>query len=226
MKGWVIAIDGPSASGKGTAARLLAQKLGYAYIDTGLLYRAVGVLAERRGLSTSDAEALGALARQLTFRFDHQDGGLRLWVDGEDLTDHLRTAAAGAASSRVSALPQVRAALLDQQRALAQAGGVVMDGRDIGTVVLPQADLKVFLEADPQERARRRHEELRAKGDTLTLAQVASELVERDERDAQRAVAPMRPADGALRVDSTHLSPEGVVERILARLAAASRDND
>lgn len=215
-----IAIDGPAASGKGTAARMLAQKLDYAYIDTGAMYRAVGLLARQSGLDCFDGVAVGALAARLRFAF-HWDGDhLRIFVDGRDLTGAIRAEAAGQDASAVATLPAVRAALLDQQRALAQDGGVVMDGRDIGTVVLPQADLKVYLDASPRERARRRTDELRRRGGSADLDQVFSEISARDHQDRTRATAPLRQADDAILLDTTGLPPSAVVTRLHALVQA------
>ncbi|HMV67426.1 MAG TPA: (d)CMP kinase, partial [Myxococcota bacterium] len=162
--GITIAVDGPASSGKGTVARAVARALGYAYVDTGAMYRSVALVASRRGVGWDDEPALADLAAGLSFRFGWDGARLRVEVDGEDVTAAIRADTFGTGASRVSRLPRVRAALLDLQRALGAAGGVVMDGRDIGTVVLPAADLKVYLDADVHERARRRHAEIVGRG--------------------------------------------------------------
>jgi cytidylate kinase len=218
-----IAVDGPGSSGKGTVARAVARSLGYQYVDTGAMYRAVALMADRRGVPRDDEPAVAALATALVFRFAWDGDMLRVLVDDHDVTREIRTEAAGQGASIVSALPAVRTALLDLQRGLARQGGVVMDGRDIGTVVLPDADLKIFLDADDDERARRRHEELIRRGELVAFEQVRAELVERDARDRSRAVAPLRPAYDAILVDSTEMTIRQAVERVLA-LAQARRE--
>jgi len=211
-----IAIDGPGSAGKGTVAKGVARKLGYQYVDTGAMYRAVALLAERRGVSLDSEPDLTELAASLDFSFGWDGDVLRVLVDGQDITRDIRTEAAGQGASRVSALPGVRQALLDLQRRLARVGGVVMDGRDIGTVVLPSAQVKVFLDASLEERARRRHEELLRRGEVIAYSDVLRDLEERDSRDRDRETAPLRPADDAVIIDSTDLSIRQVVDRVLA----------
>lgn len=215
MRPITIAIDGPAASGKGTAARGVAEKLSYAYIDTGAMYRSVALAAQRAGLDLSDEATVGALARTLTIRFDWAPGGLRVSLNGEDVSTAIRAEAVGAGASAVATLPAVRAALLDQQRALGAEGGVVMDGRDIGTVVLPNAELKVFLDANLDERARRRHGELQRRGQRVSLDEVRADIAARDEQDRGRAAAPLCAAADAVVLDSTHLTPGEVVDTVL-----------
>lgn len=211
-----IAVDGPASSGKGTVARGVARALGYQYVDTGAMYRAVALFARRRGVAWDDEPALARLARDLRFRF-HWDGELlRVEVDGEDVTGAIREDAIGNGASDVSALPAVRAALLEQQRALGASGGVVMDGRDIGTVVLPDADLKVFLDAGLDERARRRHEELLRRGEVVHYAEVRDAIADRDRRDRERGTAPLRQAPDAVYVDTTDLTIRQAVDVLLA----------
>lgn len=210
-----IAIDGPAGSGKGTVARGVARELGYRYVDTGAMYRAVALDAFRRGIPWEDAEEVGAIAARLPIDFGWEDGVLRVLLDEEDVTRAIRDDAIGTGASLVSKHPEVREALLDNQRALAAGGGVVMDGRDIGTVVLPDAELKVFLDADLEERARRRHDELLRRGETYTYEDVLTTLVARDRQDSEREVAPLRPADGAVHVDTTELSIRQAVKRVL-----------
>lgn len=210
-----IAVDGPGSSGKGTVARGVARALGYQYVDTGALYRTVALLAQRRGISWSDEPALTALARELAFRF-HWDGEvLRVEVDGEDVTSAIRRDEIGRGASDISVLPGVREALLEQQRILGAEGGVVMDGRDIGTVVLPEADLKVYLDAGLDERARRRHEELLRRGEVVGYAEVREALERRDRQDREREVAPLRQAADAVYVDTTDLTIRQAIDVLL-----------
>lgn len=207
-----IAVDGPGSSGKGTVARRVAEVLGYQFVDTGAMYRAVGLFALRRGVALDDATATAAIAEGLRFRFAFEEGKLRVWADDEDVTTQIRGEAVGAAASAVATHPSVRTALLGLQRALGAAGGVVMDGRDIGTVVLPDAGLKVYLDASLDERARRRALESPGR----SFAEVRDELAARDHQDSTRAVAPLRCADDAVRLDSTGLAVDEVVARIVA----------
>ena len=217
----VLTIDGPSGSGKGTISRLVAQRLGWHYLDSGALYRAVGVAAGWADLDLGDA---GALVRctfdtQVGFRED-ASGDLRVLVNGHDATDELRTETAGAAASAIAAIPEVRAALKDRQRAFRQLPGLVADGRDMGTVIFPDAGHKVFLTASADERAERRYKQLKDKGVSVTIDGLLREILARDARDANRAVAPLRPADDAIRIDTTGLSIEDVVARVLDVVSA------
>ena len=211
----VIAVDGPASSGKGTVARAVARALGYAYIDTGALYRTVGLRSAAAGLAVDDAPALAELTRSLTIAFAWDGDLLRVRCDGEDVTTAIRQEAIGLRASGVSRHPGVRDALLDLQRQLADDGGVVMDGRDIGTVVLPDAQLKVFLDADLAERARRRHEELVRRGETISYAEVRDALAQRDDADASREHAPLAAADDAVRIDTTDLTIREVVAQVV-----------
>lgn len=217
-RGICIAIDGPASSGKGTVARQVARALGYAYVDTGAMYRCVGLVALRRGVDMHDGLGLGTLADGLHLAFSWSVDGLRVELDGEDVSDEIRSEEVGQAASTVGTHAQVRAALLGLQRGLGSDGGVVMDGRDIGTVILPDAELKVFLDASVEERARRRHAELCRRGLDVQLDAVLAELRTRDAQDSGRAVAPLRAADDAVVVDSTGLAPNSVVAAVL-RLA-------
>jgi len=211
-----IAVDGPGSAGKGTVARGLARALGYQYVDTGSMYRAVALVAQSRGVSWSDGDAVARLAAALTFHFSWDGDVLRIEVDGVDITRAIRDDAVGLGASAVSVHPQVRRTLVDLQRALALDGGVVMDGRDIGTVVLPDAELKVFLDATLDERARRRHDELVRRGEPASFAQVRDALARRDHQDRERAASPLRPADDALQVDTSELTIRQAIDAVLA----------
>jgi len=210
----VVAIDGPGASGKSTVARRVADALGFVYLDTGAMYRAVGLLAGEAGLDLDDEAAVAALAATAALRFDERG---RLFAGARDVSDAIRTLAAGEAASRVSALPAVRRLLVERQRALAAAGDVVIEGRDIGTNVCPQAEVKVYLTAEPTVRAGRRHRELAAAGHEAGPDEVLEAVVERDRRDSTRAVNPLRKADDAVEVDTSRLTVDEVaaaVERL------------
>ncbi len=206
----MIAVDGPAGAGKSSASRALARRLGFGYVDTGAMYRAVGVLAAERGIDADDAAALGRLVAGLDFELARD--GERLLIGGRDLSAAIRRPEAGELASRVSTQPVVRQRLVALQRALGAAGGVVMEGRDIGTVVFPDARVKLYLTADPATRAARRAAELRAAAATVDEAALARELAERDRRDAGRAHSPLRPAADAVVLDTTALTLEEVVE--------------
>lgn len=211
-----IAVDGPGSSGKGTVARNIARVLGYQYVDTGAMYRAVALVAKDRGVAWDDEPDLEKLASSLRFRFDWDGDLLRVFVDGREVTRDIRQEDIGGGASAVSKLPAVRAALLGLQRALGAEGGVVMDGRDIGTVVLPDADLKVFLDARLEERALRRHEELLRKGEQAHYEDVLHALEARDRQDSERPVAPLKQADDAVYVDTTDLTIRQAIDAVLA----------
>lgn len=215
----VLTIDGPSGSGKGTISRMVARRLSWHYLDSGALYRAVGLAAGWSDLDLSDADALVRCAFDTGIGFrEALDGDLRVLVNGHDATDELRTETAGAAASAIAAIPSVRAALRDRQRAFRQPPGLVADGRDMGTVIFPDAAHKVFLTASAEERAERRYKQLKDKGVSVTLDGLLREILARDARDANRAVAPLRPAEDAVRIDTTGLGIDLVVERVLALL--------
>jgi cytidylate kinase len=220
----VLTIDGPSGSGKGTISRLVAARLGWHFLDSGALYRAVGVAAGWEDVDLGDPEALQRLAERTEVGFrDDPDGEPRVLVDGLDATDELRTETAGAAASAIAAIPGVRAVLVDRQRAFRQLPGLVADGRDMGTVIFPDAGYKVFLTASAEERASRRYKQLSAKGLEVTLDSLLREILARDARDAQRTVAPLKPADDAVTVDSTGVPIDAVVERVLSLLPDSLR---
>jgi cytidylate kinase len=216
----IIAIDGPSGAGKSSSSRQLAKRLGYRYIDTGALYRVIGLLAWERQTSPDDAEGLAALCRNLPLRFVSEPTDVRLFLGARDITAAIRQPEVSQMASKVSAQPAVRQALLTLQRQMGQDGGVVLEGRDIGTVVFPDADLKFFLDAAPAERGRRRHRELQQQGMTTTLDTTLREMAERDRRDSGREHAPLRRAEDAIVVDTTTLSLQDVVQRLLQHVAA------
>jgi 3-phosphoshikimate 1-carboxyvinyltransferase len=209
----VIAIDGPSASGKGTVAQRVAQALGYHYLDSGALYRLLALAASQRGVALDDEAALAALALQIDIRFEGAD----IWLDGGQVGDELRTEQSGNAASKVAALPAVRAALLDKQKAFRQAPGLVADGRDMASVVFPDAALKIFLTASAEARAERRYKQLMEKGISVNIIDLLQEIRLRDERDSQRSVAPLQQAPGASLLETTNLNIEQAVSAVLSQ---------
>jgi cytidylate kinase len=210
----VVTIDGPAGAGKSTVARRLARALGYRLLDTGAIYRAVALAAQRAGVSWADGPACAAVAAALPIEFAFHGDVNRVSLDGEDVSDAIRTQDISDGASKVSALPEVRAALLDLQRRLGVGGGVVVEGRDTGTVVFPNAEAKFFLTASEDERARRRAAELELRGLSADLPTILRETRERDERDASRDIAPMKPAHDAVLVDSTGKTLDEVVAEI------------
>jgi cytidylate kinase len=210
----IVAIDGPAGAGKSTIARRLAERLGFTYIDTGAMYRAVGLWALRQGLEVTDMHRMEQLARAAAIQLLP---GSRILLNGEDVSTAIRTPEVSDAASKVSVIPAVRRALVEKQRALAETTSVVMEGRDIGTVVFPHAEVKIFLDAEADERARRRYREAPQDG---SEEQVAREMRERDQRDRTRAEAPLTQAPDAVYVDSTGLTPEAVEEAILKVIRA------
>ncbi|MEJ1095723.1 MULTISPECIES: (d)CMP kinase [unclassified Pseudoxanthomonas] len=212
----VLTIDGPSGAGKGTVSRIAANRLGWCYLDSGALYRAVGVAASWSDLDISDAAALVRCTFDTRVDFRETEQGLRVLVNGVDATEELRLETTGAVASAIAAFPEVRSALKERQRAFRQAPGLVADGRDMGTVIFPDAPYKVFLTASAEERAERRYKQLKDKGVSVTLDGLLREILARDARDAQRTVAPLRPAEDAVLIDTTGLSIDEVVERVLA----------
>ncbi|KRT55966.1 (d)CMP kinase [endosymbiont of Ridgeia piscesae] len=210
----VITVDGPSGSGKGTIAQRVAQSLGWHFLDSGAIYRALGLYAEQQGVGSEEVDALAALARTMPLNF-RQDEVL---LDGKEISALIRTEAVGNAASKVAAIPEVREALLEWQREFARAPGLVADGRDMGTVVFPNAEVKIFLTASPEERALRRYKQLKEKGLSANLAGLTVEIRERDERDCNRAVAPLKAAFDALELDSTEMDVDAVYASVMARV--------
>ncbi|MBT8446509.1 MAG: (d)CMP kinase [Gammaproteobacteria bacterium] len=214
----VIAVDGPGGTGKGTLCQLLAQRLDWRLLDSGALYRLVALAAGKRGIETTDEAALARLAGDMDFSFEPAPAGVEVWLDGENVSGALRTEECGSAASEIAALPRVRVALLEAQLACRRPPGLVADGRDMGTVVFPDADLKIYLTASPEVRAERRYKQLNAKGNSVTLAQLLADITQRDSRDAQRDVSPLKPASDAVVIDTTTLSIADVM-REAQRLA-------
>ena len=221
----IVAIDGPAGAGKSTAARMLAARLGYTLLDTGAIYRVMALLARQAGVAWDDGPGVAEFAAGLKLSFRLEDAINHVLLDGTDVTAAIRTPEVSDGASRVSALPEVRAALLEVQRRIGAAGDVVVEGRDIGTVVFPDADAKFFLTATTDERARRRTAELAIGGGAVDAAKTRAEIVARDERDSTRAVAPLRKADDAIEIDSSQIGPDEVVDKMVAvvRARAAAR---
>ena len=218
--GLVIAIDGPSGAGKSTVAHLLAQRLGYLQIDTGAMYRAVAWLMHSSGIDPDDPAAVKRLCRRVDIRLERQDGRQRVLANGQDVTAHIRTPEMSLLTSRVSALGPVREAMMQVQRRMGARGGVVLEGRDIGTVVFPDADVKFFLSASAEERGRRRYLELAARGEQVTLEETVQAVARRDLQDSQRDLAPLKMAGDAIAVDSTGRT----IDEVLESMEAACRN--
>lgn len=214
----VITVDGPSGSGKGTISRMLARELGFHFLDSGALYRLLALAAGRHGIALDDEPALVALSANLDISFPADDDSDVVVLDGEDVTDEIRTEQAGTGASLVAALPAVRKALLERQRNFCVEPGLVADGRDMGTVVFPDADAKIFLTASSEERARRRCNQLKNKEKSLVFEDVLADIKARDERDANRSVAPLRPAPDAQLVDTSDLDIPATIQRVRSLL--------
>jgi cytidylate kinase len=212
----VITIDGPSGSGKGTVSRAAAKALGWALLDSGALYRLVALAGRQAAISLDDGPALARLAEQFDIRFGSDEAGDEIvWLNGGNVTRAIRTENAGSDASKVASLGQVRAALLERQRGFAVSPGLVADGRDMGTVVFPRAGVKIFLTASPAERALRRHKQLKEKGVAANLAALSLEIAERDQRDTSRAISPLVPSADAVVMDTTGMSVDAVIGRVL-----------
>lgn len=214
MKPLIIAIDGPAGAGKSTVAKLAAQKLNYTYIDTGAMYRAVAWQVLHKGVEPNN-QVIAGLARKLDLKLTYVDGKTKVAVDGQDITEAIRTPEVSRLVAKVAQVPELREVMLKLQREMASRGGVVMDGRDIGTHVLPNADIKIFLTASIAERAKRRWRELTDKGYSIVLAELENEIACRDKEDCEREVAPLIAAPDAVKVDTTNLSIDDTVEKIL-----------
>jgi cytidylate kinase len=223
MKGLLVTMDGPSGAGKSTVSRRLAERLGYTYVETGALYRAVALVALSEGCAPDDDDGLAKICRTLVLRFENSAKGSRLYVNGEDVTDRMRTSEITMLASAVSARPVVREQLLDVQREMGERGGVVFEGRDMGTVVFPGADVKFYLDADVDTRAMRRYKELAETDAANRLAEVKKAMKKRDEDDSSRASAPLKLADDAIRIDSTFLNIEQVVEVMLHHIGTRAK---
>ena len=217
---YIITVDGPSGAGKGTLCHALAEKLKADFLDSGAIYRIAALAAVKKGISLDDEVALAQLGRQLDIRFEPKNGEVNVILDGENVGDQIRTAEAGQNASKVAALPQVRAALLQRQRDFASANGLVADGRDMGTVVFPNAQVKLFLDASAEERTKRRVKQLQEKGFNANFDDILAEIKERDFRDRNREVAPLVPAADALLLNSTHLSIDEVIAQALAYISS------
>ncbi len=214
-----IAIDGPAGAGKSTLARKAAERLGFIYVDTGALYRTVGLYSIRKGYDTKDAEKVISTLDDIDIKLGFTDEGQRVYLNGEDVSDDIRTPEASMGASNVSAIPKVREFLFDLQKEIAKNNDCLMDGRDIGTVVLPEAQVKIFLTASPETRAKRRYDELVLKGSDVTFQEVLDDLIKRDYQDTHREVAPLKAADDAEVLDTSALSFDESLEAILAVIA-------
>ena len=223
MKPIIVAIDGPAGAGKSTVAKRLAKELGYTYMDTGAMYRAFALKAARDGIDLENEDALRAALAATNIELHEDAGGPRVVLDGRDVAGEIRTPELSQSASKVSALKPVRERMVELQRAMGARGGIVAEGRDIGTVVFPGAEVKVFLTAGSDERARRRFAELKGNGKGVTLEETVAEMEERDRRDREREYAPLRQADDAIAIDSTGMTVDEVLERIMKEIKKKTR---
>ncbi len=211
-----IAIDGPSGAGKSTIAKEIAGQKGYIYVDTGAMYRAIGLYMYRQGIDTKDGNSVSPKLKEISLDLKYKDGEQKIYLNGEDVSHDIRLPEMSMAASNVSAIKEVREFLLDVQRGFAQKNNIIMDGRDIGTVILPNADVKIFLTASPDIRAQRRYKELIDKGMETTYDEVKADLIKRDENDTNRPIAPLKQADDAVLVDSSNLTQQETVDKIIS----------
>lgn len=218
----IIAIDGPAGSGKSTVARILAARLKFRYIETGSMYRAVAWKAQQQGIRPEDRDRVAQVAQTIAIEFQPGTDHQQVWVDGQEITTQLKSETIGSLAASAAAIPAVRKVLTEKQRAMGREDNVVMDGRDIGTVVFPAAEKKFFMVADPVERARRRYNEIKATQPDLELQQVVEQVKQRDYEDENRAVSPLKPAADAIMLDTTHLGIEEVVERMMRAIQPVS----
>ena len=212
--GYNVAIDGPAGAGKSTIAKLVAKEKGYIYVDTGAMYRGLAIHFLNRGIDPEDTDAVAEACRDAEVTIGYEDGVQQIYLNGENVTSMLRTEETGNMASKTSAIPEVREKLLELQRSLAREKDVIMDGRDIGTNILPDADVKIYLTASVETRARRRYDELREKGEDCSLEEISRDIKERDERDMTREIAPLKKADDAVLVDSSDMTIQQVVDEI------------
>jgi cytidylate kinase len=221
--GFILAIDGPAGAGKSTVAKRLAKVLGFLYMDTGAMYRALALKVMRQGIDPEDTERVRRILSETRIELAADDGQSRVYLDGVDVSDQVRTPEVSQLASKVSALKVVRERLVELQRGMAAAGGVVAEGRDIGTVVFPNADVKIYLDASPEQRARRRAEEIKGRGGDVSWERTLAETLERDQRDQERAIAPLRKADDAIVIDTTSMEVDQVIGKIQQKVRARMR---
>ena len=215
MKNFSVAIDGPAGAGKSTIAKAVAQKMNFVYVDTGAIYRTVGLAAHRNGYALDDSKSISAMLPSLVIDMRYVDGVQKMFLADEDVSDEIRLPVISTYASGVAAIPEVRAFLLDMQRSMAERYDVLMDGRDIGTVVLPNADLKIFLTASAEERARRRYVQLQEKGTEQAFEEVLAEIVDRDKRDMERETAPLKQAEGAVYLDTSDMNQAQSIQAVI-----------
>ncbi|MBI1806191.1 MAG: (d)CMP kinase [Ignavibacteria bacterium] len=218
MKKLVIAIDGPAASGKSTTSKLIAKRLGYLYVDTGAMYRAMTLKVLQQNISLDQTETIGRLAKRTQIRLDQSDGELKVFLDNRDVTQAIRNQAVTRAVSTVSMIKKVREVMVREQRRMGKRGGIVLEGRDIGTVVFPNADLKIFMVAHVEERARRRQKELKKQGVKVSVEQLVKELVERDRKDSKRDISPLQKAEDAVILDTSKMTLVGQADFVVQKV--------